>query len=255
MTQPMKVEIDGRPAAAEQVAIGGPASYGHYTSMQVRGGRVRALHLHLGRLDAQTRELFGVPLDGDLVRDRIRHALSGVADAALRVTVFRPAPDAQPSTMVTVRAPADPPTGAVRLLSVTYQRPVAHVKHTGTFAQIHYGQLAEAQGYDDALLTTVDGVISETSTANIGFLDDQGVLWPDAPLLIGTTMHVLDTGPLPTRRATVRLADLPGLQGVFVANSIGVVPVSTVDDMVLPVTDGRLATLGQRWAATRWEEI
>ncbi|MBO0868575.1 MAG: aminotransferase class IV [Micromonosporaceae bacterium] len=255
MTEPVRVEVDGRPATAGQLAVPGPASYGHFTAMQVRGGRVRRLDLHLARLDAQTRELFGTGLPGELVRERIRQALRDLADASLRVTVFRLPGATQVSTMVIVRPPVEPPTGPVRLLAVAYQRPLAQIKHTGTFGQIHYGELARAKGYDDALLTTVDGVISETSTANIGFLDDAGVLWPDAPLLLGTTMQLLEDGPLPTRRAPVRLADLPRLRGAFVANSIGVTPVSTVDDLDLPLTDDRLAALRRRWSAVPTDEI
>ena len=39
-------------------------SYGHFTAMQVRAGATRGLPLHLARLDAANRELFGVPLAG-----------------------------------------------------------------------------------------------------------------------------------------------------------------------------------------------
>jgi hypothetical protein len=33
-----------------------------------------------------------------------------------------------------------------RLDTVIYQRPMAHIKHTGTFGQIHYGLMAERNG-------------------------------------------------------------------------------------------------------------
>ncbi len=76
------IEIDGRPpelAELQRIALDGS---GHFTSMQVRGGRIRGLDLHLARLDEGSRELFGSGLDGERVRSCIRHALAG--DVAMR---------------------------------------------------------------------------------------------------------------------------------------------------------------------------
>jgi hypothetical protein len=59
MTSAPVIEIDGAPAdlaALRAVLLGG---YGHFTAMQVRDGRTRGLDLHLRRLDAGNRELFG----------------------------------------------------------------------------------------------------------------------------------------------------------------------------------------------------
>jgi hypothetical protein len=64
-----RIEIDGEPptnAALQKLALD---NLGHFTSMQVRGGSVRGLALHLARLDEGSRELFGVGLDGQRVRD------------------------------------------------------------------------------------------------------------------------------------------------------------------------------------------
>ena len=69
-----------------------------------------------------------------------------------------------------VRAPVDPAEVPQRLRSVRYVRPVAHLKHVGTFAQIYYGQEAERAGFDDALLVTGQGEAAETTIANIGFV-------------------------------------------------------------------------------------
>src|ERR1700739_3822058 len=54
--------------------------------MQVRDGRTRGLDLHLARLDAAHRDIYGKSLDGNLVRARIRHALDGQPDASVRVS-------------------------------------------------------------------------------------------------------------------------------------------------------------------------
>ena len=89
-----RIEINGGPATAGQLAHPAIINYGHVTAMQVRGGAVRGLGLHLARLDAATRELFGTGLDGELVRAHARHALgTDTPDASLRISVFQPPPD------------------------------------------------------------------------------------------------------------------------------------------------------------------
>jgi branched-subunit amino acid aminotransferase/4-amino-4-deoxychorismate lyase len=47
--------------------------------------------------------------------------------------------------------------------------------------QACYSRLARRDGFDDALLTAPDGIISESSIANIGFFDGSGVVRPEAP--------------------------------------------------------------------------
>ena len=68
------LEYNGASPTADQLRALALNGYGHFTAMQVRGGRVRGLDLHLARLDQATDELFGISLDGALVRDYVRHA-------------------------------------------------------------------------------------------------------------------------------------------------------------------------------------
>ena len=217
----IKVEIDGRPATAAALVHPALVNYGHFTAMQVRDGRTRGLDKHLARLDGATRELFDTGLDGTLVRDRVRHALAGVADASVRVSVFQSGDE--PSVLVAVRPPAQVPTTPQRLRSVRYERPAPHLKHVGGFGQIYHGLRAERDGFDDALLTGADDVISEASISNLAVHDGTSLVWPDAPLLEGIAMQLLSE-VLPSRRARLRLGDLRSFAGVFVTNSLGVVP-------------------------------
>jgi branched-subunit amino acid aminotransferase/4-amino-4-deoxychorismate lyase len=244
------IEVDGGPATVDQLAHQAIVNYGHFSAMQVRGGAVRGLGLHLSRLDSATRELFGSGLDGELVRAHIRHALGAdLRDASVRVSVFQPDADERPSIMVVVRPPSEPPAAPQRLTAVPYQRPVAHIKHVGTFGQIYYGIAAERAGFDDALLTGPGDVISEGAITNIGFFDGDAVIWPSAPLLAGITMQLvskaLEERGVPSRHDQVHIADLHSFRSVFVTNSLGVAPVRQVDDQIL-ATD---AAFGQRVAA------
>ncbi|MBO1416458.1 aminotransferase class IV [Streptomyces sp. FH025] len=229
-----RLEIDGRPATA-QTLYPAMTSYAHFTAMQVRARRTPGLDLHLARLDDASRELFGIGLDGERVRELIRHALADdVEDASVRVRVFRPdARVARLSVLVSVHPPVPAPAGPVSLTAVDFQREFVHVKHAGSFGQVYHGLRAEAAGFGEALLTGPDGVIAEGSITNVGFLENDRVIWPDAPSLPGIAMLVLqrelDRTASGWCRRPVHLSELHRFQGAFVSNSQGVAPVSRID--------------------------
>src|SRR6476646_4824321 len=106
-----RIEIDGRSATADLLWSVVGNAYGHFTAMQVRDAKARGVDLHMARLDEGTRALFGCGLDGDPVRERIRHALGDdIRDASVRVYVIDPAASGRPSLLVTVREPASMPS-------------------------------------------------------------------------------------------------------------------------------------------------
>ena len=189
---PVRVNVNGSTATADQLRDYVLGPYGHFTAMQVRSARTRGLALHLARLDAATRELFGRGLDGDQVRAHIRHALGDIQDASVRVIVYWPAADPDPAIMVTVRPPAHLAADRQRLMPVPYQRPVPHIKHTGDVGQAYYGRAAVREGFDDALLTGPDGIIAEGAITNIAFSDGSVLTWPDAPCLAGITWQLVE---------------------------------------------------------------
>ncbi|HUH06169.1 MAG TPA: aminotransferase class IV family protein [Egibacteraceae bacterium] len=258
MSAQPRIEIDGHTATAEQLAHPAVAGYGHFTAMQVRDRRTRGIDLHLKRLEEGTRELFDAQLDGDRVLDHIRHALSeDIRDASVRVYVFQPADEL--SIMVTLRPPAHAPTTPQRLLSAPYERALAHVKHLGGFGQEYYGRVARRSGFDDALLTGPQGAIFEGAVTNIGFFDGDAVIWPDGPSLAGITMQLLDGGlrqrGRASRRAHLRLADVPSFHAAFVCNSRGIAPVSRIDDMDVQVDAERMGALHAIYESVPWDAI
>lgn len=248
----MRIEIDGHVPSAE--ALWSTASaFGHFTAMQVRGGRTRGLELHLRRLNAATQELFGSDVEGERIRTLVRHALGDVADASVRVYVFE---SEDPVIMVTVKEPAEI-AAPQRLQSVAYQRPSAHLKHLAT-EQGFYSRFARLGGFDDALLTA-DGRISESATANVAFLDEEGVVWPEGQFLHGITMQLLERA-LPdagvaSRRAPLHLADIRQFRGALVSNARGVAPVSAIDGRPLGTDASRVRALADVYAALPWDPI
>jgi branched-subunit amino acid aminotransferase/4-amino-4-deoxychorismate lyase len=256
----LRTEVDGRAASVEQLRHIALNAYGHFTAMQVRNGRVRGLAQHLARLSAASLEMFGVDHGGDLIRAYIRHALGDdITDGSVRTIVFAAADDT-PSVLVTVRPPGGMPSGPQSLHSVPYQRPLPHLKQIGGgFGQTYYRRVAERNGYTEALLTGPDGVIAEGAITNVGCYDGESVVWPDAPNLAGITMQLLEAhlaeGGLTSRRAEVRLADLPSFDAVFVASSRGVGPVDRVDELAIPVDPNFMRTVSDVYESVPWDVI
>jgi branched-subunit amino acid aminotransferase/4-amino-4-deoxychorismate lyase len=253
----LKIEIDGQPASAEQLRSAALSGFGHFTAMQIRNHRVRGFRHHLARLDAANRELFGTGVDERLLRTRIRQALGDFADASVRVYLHEAA-DA-PAMMVTVRPPGGMQPGQWRLRSVPYQRSVAHIKHTADFGQRYYQRLAHAAGFDEALLTGPDGIISEGTITNMGCFDGGQVIWPAAPALRGITMQVVESAlagiGVSSVRAHVRLTDLRTFSSVFVTNARGIAAVGQVDAQELPVDEQLMKTLTECYEAAPWDDI
>jgi branched-subunit amino acid aminotransferase/4-amino-4-deoxychorismate lyase len=253
------VEVDGEPAGVDGLRFAAVSNYGHLTTLQVRDHAVRGLDRHLRRLDSANRELFDHPLPGETVRGHLRHALGEVGDAAVRIIVFRPDDTARPRVLVAVGPPTEPARLPQRLRSVAYLRPFAHLKHLGGFGQARHAALARRDGYDDALLTGPDGLISEGSVANIGFFDGDRIVWPEPPWLHGITMQLVEdelaSRGTPSVRRPVRLRDLTDYDGAFLANSRGIVAVAGIDETPIPVDGARMAELAAVYAAAPAQAI
>jgi branched-subunit amino acid aminotransferase/4-amino-4-deoxychorismate lyase len=250
------VEMNGRVVDADAARILA-SSFGHFTAMQVRNAATRGLDLHLRRLQAANRELFDAGLDHEEVRALIRQALGETQDASVRVYLVERQGESRPATVVTVREPGGIESPQ-RLRSVDYQRPTAHLKHLST-EQGYHTRVAQRSGYDDALLTAGLDVIAEAATANIGLFDGEGIVWPDAPLLHGITMQLLESAlprrGVPVRRASVRLRDLSRFEGAFLSNARGIAAVSVIDDLVLPEVGDHVEMLIGAYSAVAWDRI
>jgi branched-subunit amino acid aminotransferase/4-amino-4-deoxychorismate lyase len=255
-----RLELNGRPATIEQVWALDLSPSGHFTAMQVRDRKTLGMAFHLARLDAATHELFGVGLEEGRVRGCLRHALADdVADASVRVNVFRRDSDGDVSLMVSVRPPASAPPQGQRLLSVEYTRPVPHVKHASGFGQGYYAGLAHANGFDEALFVGTDGLVSEGAITNIGFVDGDAIVWPDAPALRGVMMQVLqrelENAGVPWRYGPVRVADVGAFDGAFVTNSHGIATVARIDDVDLRTDADLMRTATDLLAAAPFDPI
>ncbi|MFI2609692.1 aminotransferase class IV family protein [Kitasatospora sp. NPDC018619] len=234
-------ELNGSPIGLEQLQALALTNYGHFTSIRVEDGHVRGLHLHLARLARDCRAVFDSDLDLDLVREFARRAAPSSGACVVRVTVFDPAldlghvgNDAHPHILVTTRPAGPLPLPAMRVQSLVYTRDMPAVKSVGLFGSLRHRRNAQRAGFDDALFTDVESVISEGGTWNVGFVKGDQVIWPDAECLVGTTMELLRQTH-PSSAATIRLRDLSEFDAAFATNiGIGVRAISAVDNVVYP---------------------
>ncbi|MGZ0149869.1 aminotransferase class IV [Kribbella sp. WER1] len=230
-------------------------SFGHFTSLQVRDGRVDGLDLHLDRLDRSTRELFGQALPADRVRDDLRAALreAGSGDLSVRINVF--ATD-EVHLLTRVGPPVMPTTEPVRLRTYQHERAVPHLKHTGTFDLVYYGRRAKADGYDDALFHTANGHISEASIWNICFARGAQLIFPAAPVLPGIRRQLLQRG-LPTHTTEpVPLADLATYDAAYLTNSIDpALPVASINDVRFEKHEESAAAIATAYGTQRPQAI
>lgn len=221
--------LGGRPATAEELAPLAFAGYAHFTAMQVRGGRVRGLDLHLDRLREASSEMFGRAVPDERIRELLRTAVeAGPDDLSLTATVFAPsgeftAEGGGPEVLVRTRPPSDGPRGPLALAAVEHERDLPAVKHVGEVGKTYQMRRAAAAGFDDAAFVDRRGRLSEGTIWNLAFWDGESVIWPDAPMLVGTTMGIvrrrLEGLGVPQVVREVTPAGAAGLSGAVVMNS------------------------------------
>jgi branched-subunit amino acid aminotransferase/4-amino-4-deoxychorismate lyase len=262
----LNIEINGQPADIADLHRVATWNYGHFTSMQVREGSVRGLDLHLRRLGGASLTLFGegVESDDDRIRELIRHALGDERDASVRVA-FVPrvgAPPLSTDVMVSVSDPvSDAPRPALRVRTSLYERELPHLKHVATMGLTYQWLQAQAAGFDDVLFVGRDGGLREGSVWNIAFWDGQQVVWPEADVLPGITMQLLQGAltriamPWATRHLTSD--DLPALRAAAATNShCPSQPLASIDNVSFLDDEGDLTrALNSAWAEIPWDAV
>ena len=257
------LELNGHaPDPAEMHGLA-TTNYGHFTSMQVRDGKVRGLALHMARLDDGNEEFFGARMDvteEHRVRELIRHALRGEPDASVRVSMV-PGPD-RPGVLVAVGDPAPDLAGpALAVQTSRYERDWPEHKHLATMGLMVERRRAQRAGYDDALFVGPDHRVREGSTWNVAFWDGEQLVWPQAPMLKGVTMVLLQIAMsmngLPWTLRPVDAGELTSFAAAAAVNSrCPAQPIASIDGAVLKGEPTLLTdVLTLAWTTVPWDEI
>lgn len=259
--------VDGAPATFDDLASLATVNYGAYTSFLVEAGAVRGLDLHLSRLEASALALFGEAVSDDDLRRFMHAALGETIDAWLRIGLFSPdigprTPDGivRPKVLTTVSPPPPPLASTLRLQLQTHTRLLPQQKHTATIEAIQARRTARQAGFDDALYVDGDGLISEGSLWNIGFLSGDTIVWPQAAMLAGVAQALIDQGlagqGMTSETRPIRTPDLSAFDGAFICNSATpACAVTTIGDVAFEVDETRLKRLRDAWASAPLQPI
>lgn len=242
-----QARINGYPVTLPELIPLAFAGFAHFTAMQVRDRKVKGLDLHLVRLRKASVEFFGRALPDEQIKSYIKTAIDeGPGDQSLTVTVFSrngeftaDSMDTEPAVLVRTGAPSHGPKGPLRLSAVSYERPLAAIKHVGEAGKTYYLHQAVRQGFDDAAFVDSHGRLSEATIWNLVFWDGETVIWPKAAMLKGTMMSIvqrqLDRLDTPQRHEAITFERLGALSGAAVMNSwTPGIPVTAIGSKVIP---------------------
>ena len=249
---------------------------GVFETLRAAGGDVTELAEHIARLKASADGLaIALPADIEARLERgiadllAAEGLDGPdGDASVRITVTRgiwlsrgllPAPGEQLTATIVIQAwrvtaaPGTTPAHGITAVSSAVRRdpgnPLAALKTTSRADYVYAKLEARRAGADDALFFTVDGNLSEATSANVFIVRtaSDGVLELATPslacaILAGTTRSWLlrwatDAGLRPFEGQLTRGDVADAAELLLSASVAGVVPVVRLDGH--PVGDGR----------------
>jgi branched-chain amino acid aminotransferase len=281
MTPPRHVWIDGRIEPADAPVLtafdrGFQLGDGIFETLRARAGRPTELAEHAARLGRSAAGLAIVLPDG--IEARLGAAIDAIlaaedlagpsGDASIRITVSRGPfygrgllpPDEHPAPTIVVQAWPVPATPAhhldvgLHLVSSRVRRdpenPLAALKTTSRADYVFARVEAREAGADDALFLTIDGYLSEATSANLFLIRADHLTTPSlgCAILPGTTRDWVlrwaagvDLGPV---EGLLTTRDLHEADEAFLSSSVaGILPVTRFDGE--PIGTGRPG----RWAA------
>jgi branched-chain amino acid aminotransferase len=263
-TRPGHVWIDGRIEKADTPVLtafdrGFQLGDGIFETLRARAGRPTELPEHTARLRRSAAGL-GIVLPDDLEASLVDAvdaivAVEGLAgpdgDASVRITVSRGPffgrgllpPDEHPAPTIVVQAwPVPPPPAAhlergLHLVPSSVRRdpenPLAALKTTSRADYVYARLEARTAGADDALFLTIDGYLSEATSANVFVIRAGELATPSlaCAILPGTTRDWIvrwaaAVGLRPTE-GLLTTRDLHEADEAFLSSSVaGILPVT-----------------------------
>ncbi len=287
---PAHVWLDGRiePAAGPHISVfdrGFQLGDGVFETLRARGGVVAELAEHLARLRSSAEGL-GIQLaptaeanlEAGIAALLDAEALGGPdGDASVRITVSRgpytargllPVGDGPPPTMA-IQAWPVPPTPedhlrrGLHLVTSAVRRdpesPLAALKTTSRADYVYARLEARRQGADDALFLTIDGHLSEATSANLFVVRDGELATPAlaCAILPGTTRSWIlawaaEAGLRPVE-GWLTTRDLAEADEAFISSSVaGILPVTRFEGRAIGSGTPGPWTLRAREAREAW---
>jgi branched-chain amino acid aminotransferase len=274
-TTPRHVWVDGRVVAADEPVLtafdrGFQLGDGIFETLRARGGKPTELEEHVARL-RRSADGLAIPLPDDVDVTLARaideliatESLGGPdGDASIRITVSRGAffgrgllpPDEHPVPTIVVQAWPVPPTPdhhlevGLHLVASAVRRdpesPLNALKTTSRADYVHARIEARAAGADDALFLTIDGFLSEATSANLFLVGDGRLATPSlaCAILPGTTrdwiLRWASSVGLEPEEGLLTVRHLVEADEAFLSSSVaGILPVTRFQGD--PIGDGK----------------
>ncbi len=296
-TRPEQVWVDGRLVPADEPHLhvtdrGFQLGDGIFETLRARRGVPIDWAEHLSRM-REGAEAMAIPLPAGEILERGIHELLDAAhlsgpgderfapgDAAIRITISRgplerrgtlpPGWDHTAPTVVIQVWPYVPPAPGLlerglRAIASSVHRdpgsPLAGIKATSRADHVYAKLEADRAGADDALFLTLDGRLSESTSANVFAVAGDDLLTPTrgAAILAGTTRTwllgdpaVRSLGLHPAER-DLRQDDLVAADEAFLSSSLaGIVPLVAFDGRPIGAGHPGPRTIALRAARERW---
>jgi branched-chain amino acid aminotransferase len=264
VSRPSHLWVDGRIEPAEAAVLtafdrGFQLGDGVFETLRAGGGRPTELSEHVARMRRSATGLsIALPDDLETLLARAIDELLGVeglagpdGDASVRITVSRGPffgrgllpPDEHPTPTIVVQAWPVPPTpvshlerGLHLIASAVRRDPENPLNALKTISRADYVYArieARAAGADDALFLTIDGYLSEATSANVFLVRDDELATPAlaCAILPGTTRDwILRWGGsvgLDVSEGLLTTRDLYDADEAFLSSSVaGILPVT-----------------------------
>lgn len=218
---------------------------GVFTTIKVRNGKPEFLDLHLQKLEHDCRLLGIVPqgISAEVIQKlivkngaetgvwRLKIMLTGGSGPGLDLS------ERSGQLLMTLK-PYVVKSSPCRLTiyPYPYSNPFGTIKSLAYLDRLRIGDYAVKHGFDDALVCDQDGVVLETSIANIFWKVGNEVFYPDSslPLYHGVTLQVLlkaiEKIGVKSMPVKAKLEEIPRSSQIYICNSLkGVVPVVAID--------------------------
>ena len=280
--EPQHVWVDGHllPAAGPHLSVadrGFQLGDGVFETLRARGGHVTELAEHLGRL-RRSADGLDIVLPAD-IEERLTTGIDELlraedldgpeGDASVRITVSRgvfpgrgllPPIEGIPPTVAVQAWPVTPPPpghleDGLHVIASAVRRdpenPIVTLKTTSRADYVHARLEARRAGADDAVFLTIDGYLSEATTANVFVVRGDELATPalDCAILPGTTRSWVlawaGRAGLRTNEGWLTTRDLAEADEAFMCSSVaGILPVTRFDDR--PIGSGRPGVVTMR---------
>jgi branched-chain amino acid aminotransferase len=252
--------VDGRisPVAEATVPLKDDGLYrgdGAFEVVRLYAGVPYALGEHLDRLE-RSGAAIELSYDRPALEAEVASLLGdfGAEDGQLRILITRG------GRRIAVTEPLPPHSDSIRLATVTYSPSVilTGVKSISYAANMQATRLAKAQGADEAVLVTPDGIVLEAPTATVFWVSPQGGL-RTASLEAGV-LHSITRAriveKLHVEEGAWPVADLRAAHEAFLASTTREVQsVSAIDGNEIPARGERTREAAEAFASALQDHL